>query len=97
MLLDFSHHSDHRPFLSAAQMRLAAALLDTFHHMIDLLFRCIRRHVDNHNCSLNCDVVLFSALAETYEPRIRKSTASFSNSLSALATSGSCAVACRSR
>src|SRR5271156_1379028 len=97
MLLDFSHHSDHGPFLPAAQMRLAPALLDSFHHVIDLLFRCIRRHVDNHDCSLNSAVVLFSVFAETYEPRILISTASFPSSPKALATSGSRAVSCRSR
>ncbi len=48
MLFACAHDANHGSFLSAAQMRIEAALLDAFHHMIDLLFRRIYSHIDDH-------------------------------------------------
>jgi fatty acid desaturase len=48
MLFAFAHDANHGSFLSAAQMRIEAALLYAFHYMIDLLFRCIYSHIDDH-------------------------------------------------
>ena len=48
MLFAFADDSDHGSLLPAAQMRLKTALLNAFHDVVDLLFRCVYGHVDNH-------------------------------------------------
>ncbi len=103
MLVAVPNDTDHRSLRSAAQMRLAAAFFDPRHNVVHLLFSCFRSH-DHDHCSvsllcLNVSQFAFALKisAETYEPRIRKFTLSFSSSAIAASTSGSSVEACKSR
>src|ERR1700751_929757 len=103
MLVAIPNEADPLSLPSAAQMRLAAAFFDPRHNVVHLLFSCFRSH-DHDHCSvsllcLNVSQFAFALKisAETYEPRIRKFTLSFSSSAIAASTSGSSVEACKSR
>ena len=61
MFVAFSYDSNHGSLLAAAQMRLKTALLNALHDVVNLLFRCVYIHVDDHciplEINLSADIV----------------------------------------
>src|SRR6266545_6945435 len=45
-----AHRSDDSSFSATNYMRLIVTFLDTVNHVPDLLFSCVRFHVDDHDC-----------------------------------------------
>jgi hypothetical protein len=48
VLVAVADDPDHRPFLAVNQVGLKPAFLDAIDHVVDLCFRCVRKHVDDH-------------------------------------------------